>query len=233
MSNPPPPQELSSGPWDVPLDSFRRRIAAYASMIFVDHAFFRYIYLNLKPVTRNVWRSAQPTPHQIATLAKRGFKTIVTARWGAAYGTMPLEREACRRNGLIHLQFGMSSRDLPTREALEELPAFFARLQKPVLFHCKSGADRAGIISALYLIMAEGRPVAEAKQQLHWRYGHFRFAKTGVLDAFFDTYEEEGEKRGIPFMDWVRSGYDRERIKAGFKDHWLHALITEGVLRRE
>ncbi len=146
---------------------------------------------------------------------------------------MPLHREACDKAGIELKLFQVFSRDLPTREFLLAAPAFFASLRKPVLFHCKSGADRAGFMSALYLIVMEGRPAAEAKKQLHWRYGHFRFAKTGVLDAFFDTYESEGEASGISFMDWVRDHYDRDRIKKSFREHWLHALLSDGVLRRE
>ena len=32
--------------------------------------------------------------------------------------------------------------------------------------HCKSGADRAGLASALWLLHVERRPVAEAMKQL-------------------------------------------------------------------
>ena len=61
---------------------------------------------------------------------------------------------------------------------------------KQIILHCKSGADRAGFVAALYLIVHEGRSVDEALRQLSARYGHFRFSKTGILDAFFERYAE-------------------------------------------
>ena len=48
------------------------------------------------------------------------------------------------------------------------------------MMHCKSGADRAGLMSALYLLIVEKRPAREAAQQLAWKYGHVRQAKTGL-----------------------------------------------------
>ena len=52
------------------------------------------------------------------------------------------------------------------------------------MMHCKSGADRAGLMAALYLLIAK-QPAREAVKQLTWKYGHVKQAKTGVLDAFF------------------------------------------------
>jgi protein tyrosine phosphatase (PTP) superfamily phosphohydrolase (DUF442 family) len=233
MPSAPTPEELRQKRWDVPLDGIATRLRAYASMILVDHGIFRYFYLNLHQFSKSIWRSAQPAPHHIGRLKRLGIRTIVSARGGMQYGSLALEREACAKQGITLLPFVVYSRDLPTREFLLAAPAFFAGLQKPVLFHCKSGADRAGFLAALYLIIVDGRPAAEAKQQLHWRFGHFRFAKTGVLDAFFDMYQTEGEEHGIAFLDWVKEIYDPARIKAGFKEHWLHALLSDGILRRE
>jgi protein tyrosine/serine phosphatase len=38
-----------------------------------------------------------------------------------------------------------------------------------MLIHRKSGADRAGLMSALYLDLKEGVPMAQAKRQLSLR----------------------------------------------------------------
>ncbi len=89
----------------------------------------------------------------------------------------------------------LRSRDAPDKATILAAKAFFEGIEYPAVMHCKSGADRAGLAAALYLILHEGRPVAEAARQLSARYGHFRFAKTGILDAFFDRYLAEGEPR--------------------------------------
>ncbi len=127
----------------------------------------------------------------------------------------------------------MRSREAPDREMLLSLPAFFNSIAYPALAHCKSGADRAGLLSALYVLVRLGGSAQEAKQQLSFRYGHARFAKTGVLDAFLEDYEREGEAKGIAFMDWVRDHYDPAATAARFRAHVWSSLVVDRILRRE
>lgn len=220
--------------WDEPAALTRReRWRAWANAIFVDHAFVRMVYLNLHKVTDGLWRSAQPTPRQIEALARKGIKTVVSLRGGRRHGSWPLEVDACAANGLVLAEYIVTSRGAPDAATILAMDEFFASLQTPILIHCKSGADRAGLVSALYLIMREGKSADEALQQLSIRYGHFHFSPTGILDHFFETYRDEGEAKGIPFRDWVRNHYDPERLKATFKPRLLSSFITEKLLRRE
>jgi len=100
------------------------------------------------------------------------------------------------------------------------------------MIHCKSGADRAGIVSALYLIMMEGKSVAEAKQQLHWRFGHIRLTNTGILDCFLEAYERVNRENPIAFLDWVEQQYDPEEVKQHFKvSRW--GSILDRIMNRE
>jgi protein tyrosine phosphatase (PTP) superfamily phosphohydrolase (DUF442 family) len=219
--------------WDRPLDTLGRRVAAYADMLVIDHGLLRYAYLNLHEFAPGAWRAAQPGPRHFAQLARRGVRTIVNARAGREFGSWPLERESCARHGLILDNFIVTSRGLPKKPLLLGAREFFASLKKPVLFHCKSGADRAGFVAALYMLLHEGRSATEAMRQLHWRYGHFRFARTGILDAFFEAFRDEGEAQGLAFEDWVRDVYDPARIAAAFKPHWLSTLLADRLLKRE
>jgi hypothetical protein len=75
--------------------------------------------------------------------------------------------------------------------------------------------------------------LTEALAQLSPRYGHFRFAKTGILDEFLLTYQREGEPNGIAFLDWVRDHYDPERLEREFKPHALSSFIADRLIRRE
>lgn len=70
-------------------------------------------------------------------------------------------------------------------------------------------------------------------KQLSLRYGHFRFAKTGILDAFFETYAREGDAKGIAFLDWVERSYDPEALERDFKTGFLSSLIADRLIRRE
>ena len=106
-------------------------------------------------------------------------------------------------------------------------------MEEPALIHCKSGADRTGLAAGLWL-MAQGRPVEEALDQLSLRFGHVAAARTGILDAFFRTYaafvKDNGPK---PFLDWVREDYSEDALRAAFRSTpWADRLV-DGVFRRE
>ncbi|HEV7258179.1 MAG TPA: sulfur transferase domain-containing protein [Bosea sp. (in: a-proteobacteria)] len=219
--------------WDRPIESRGQRLRAWANMLLVDHGIFRLAYLNAHKVTPRLWRAAQPAPGQIAWFARQGVKTIVNLRGGREHGAWPLQREACERHGIELVEFVLRSRGAPERETILAAQDFFASLKEPALVHCKSGADRAGFFAALYLLIHEGRPLAEAMRQLSLRYGHFRFAKTGILDAFFETYRVEGEAKGIAFLDWARDIYDPARLEAEFKPGFFSSLLADWLIRRE
>jgi protein tyrosine/serine phosphatase len=59
---------------------------------------------------------------------------------------------------------------------------------KPVLIHCKAGADRAGLISALYCLALKNEKPATADQELSIRYGHISFGRTLAMDNSFWRY---------------------------------------------
>ncbi len=219
--------------WDRPLVGRLDRIRAWSNMLLADHGIFRLAYLNAHRVTPGLWRAAQPAPTDIAWFARQGVKTIVNLRGGREHGAWPLQREACERHGIALVEFVLRSRGAPDRETILGAGAFFESLQEPALVHCKSGADRAGFFSALYLLIHEKRPLDEAMRQLSLRYGHFRFAKTGILDAFFEAYRREGEAKGIAFLDWVATIYDPARLEREFKTGFFSSLIADRLVRRE
>jgi protein tyrosine/serine phosphatase len=100
--------------------------------------------------------------------------------------------------------------------------------------HCKSGADRAGVMSVLYAHFRLGQPIRQALEQLSLRYLHMRAGKTGVLDYTFDRYLADAEPKGISFIDWVNSdAYDPAKMKAEFRAKWWGTLLTEQLIRRE
>lgn len=202
-------------------------------MLFVDHGIFRLIYLNLHEVAPGFYRSAQPVPHQLARFARMGGRSVVYLRGGREHGSWQLEQEACARLGLKFEEFVVRSRGAPQPDEMLAAEAFFSQLEKPVLVHCKSGADRAGFVSALYMLLAEKASADEALKQLSWRYGHFRHARTGILDAFFERYRDEGEARGLSFVTWVRDHYDPEALEREFRAGLISEILVDKIMRRE
>ena len=216
-----------------PLTTRRERMRAWANMFFADHGFIRLFYLNLHRITERAWRSAQPAPYQIRRIARKGVRTVINLRGGQDYGSLPLEVEACEAEGLHFENFVLRSRGMPSVHDIRAARELFQRIEYPVLFHCKSGADRAGMMSALYLALHEGRPVAEARKQLSLKYGHIAQGKTGVLDAFFDAYEADQPDAQMDLLEWAETRYDQEALTAAFKAGRFGTFLTETLLRRE
>lgn len=207
------------------------RRAAWADLLLADHGFIRSLYLNRHEVAPGVWRSAQPSPGHLAAMAAQGLKSVINLRGRRACGSYLLEVDACRRLGLELIDLPLESRGPPHKDRILRLAEVFERAPKGLLLHCKSGADRAGIGAALYLLLAEHQPVAEAQRQLSLRYGHVRSARTGVLDATLEAFAHSGER---DFLAWSQSDrYDPEAIKANFQAGRTASALVDRVLRRE
>jgi len=88
------------------------------------------------------------------------------------------------------------------------------------------------LVSALYLLIVETQPAHIAMQQLAWKYGHVKAAKTGLLDAFFAAYLPY-EKDGMAFYDWVDQIYDPATLTAQFQSQGWADRLTDTILRRE
>lgn len=207
--------------------------AIYFDMLFVDHGIFRLVYVNQHRLGAKAWRSAQPAPHNIRALAHRGIRTIVNLRGQRVCGSYWLERRACEQYGIRLVDFQIRSRAAPSKAELRAVRDLFQTIEYPMMMHCKSGADRAGLMSVLYRFLVEGIPLEQAKSELSWRYGHIRQAETGILDAFFEQYLADNAQRPMAFFDWVETVYDPDALKASFQSKgWANRLV-DGVLRRE
>lgn len=197
------------------------RRAAWWHFQLLDHAFLRALWTNFDQVAEGVYRSNQPSPARLERYRDKGIRSVVNLRGFGQNSPLLFEREACERLGLEMISIdGFSARRLPGVAAIRNLERVFHTAPRPFVMHCKSGSDRAGLASALYLLLVEGRSAAEAARQLSWRYIHLTRADTGVLDHMIRVYAHEGEARGIGFSDWLDTGYDPEAIHASFHD-WL------------
>jgi len=195
-------------------------------MLVLDHGVFRLAYLNRHRLGGHAWRSGQPAPHNIDEFARCGLRTIVNLRGQRFCGSYLLEKTSCERTGITLIDFKLRSRCAPTREQLRGAAELFDKVEYPMLIHCKSGADRAGLMSALYLHLKEDVPMARAKRQLSLRYGHSRLGASGVLDLFFDHYVEDNRRRPMAFLDWVDKVYDPEELTRAFQRRAARPIRT-------
>lgn len=148
----------------------------------LDHAFLRVLWWNLEEIAPGVWRSNQPSPSRLRTYKRMGIRTVLNLRGEVRQSSYLFEKEACDELGLTLLDIKLSARQLVPREELLSLIDLMRHAEKPFVMHCKSGSDRAGFASVLYLAIIEERPIAEARKHLHWRYLHLSSTDTGILD---------------------------------------------------
>lgn len=219
----------------IPPMSAWRRFCVWMNAIFVDHAFFRLFYNLRTKVGRDLYRSSHPMPYQVRAAKAAGIKSIINLRGIETHlGSNVLEWEAAARIGLPVVHFTMGSREAPYREAVLGFDKLFDTLPMPALAHCKSGADRAGLASVLYLLLRENAPYEVAIKELNfWRNGHVKQAKTGVLDHFFETYRAHHAEHGTPFREWVEKHYDRDAVMQSFHANWWANQVVDRILRRE
>ena len=185
--------------------------------IFQDHGFLRALYPNLWKIDKNMYRSAQPSPSLFLELKNKGFKTIINLRGSRDDLVDQMERRVCKNLKLKLIEFKMFSRGAPTPEQIKKSKELFKNIEYPALMHCKSGADRTGIMATLYLIN-KGIGVKTAKSQLSLKYLHIRYAKSGILDAFFEEFISYMKKGGkLPFFKWSSQIYNLEKLKNSFR----------------
>lgn len=136
-----------------PLIGWRRRLHAWFDMLAMDHGFIRYVYTNFHKVDDKLYRSSQPLPHQVRKWQRMGVKTIINLRGGMQYGSYPLEVEAAEQAGIAFEGLQLRSRALPDVAQLEKLETLLKSIAYPAVIHCKAGADRASLGSALYFLI--------------------------------------------------------------------------------
>ena len=93
--------------------------------------------------------------------------------------------------GVAHYDFALSAKRRATPAAMQELIAIVRAAPKPLLIHCKSGADRTGLVAALYRFAVEGDTAEDAATELSLQYGHFPWltSKSGAMNDSFRAYQ--------------------------------------------
>lgn len=209
------------------------RFAASFDAMWRDHSFLRVWWQNIYWISPEMVRTNQPWPFQIRAWGRRGIKTIVNLRGGIDTSFHELEKHACAEAGIKLVNFTVTSRGAPTAEQIHGAKALFDSIAYPALMHCKSGADRAGLMSVLYLHFRKGEPIETAKRMLSLRFGHVRQGKTGILDFFFDEYLAKGKAKGLSLTAWVDQDYDPIAFRKRFQSQWWANILVDTILRRE
>jgi protein tyrosine phosphatase (PTP) superfamily phosphohydrolase (DUF442 family) len=196
---------------------------------WIDQGVIRLFWANAATIAPGVFRSNQPDKRRLARMKAQGLASVLYLRGSDGGAPFRAERHACAALGLRFHSFNMSAHRLPPPERVLALIALFRRIEKPFLLHCRAGADRTGLASAIYLLAIEGRPIAEARAMLSARFGHWSWSSTGVLDQMVLSYASDQAASGIGFEDWVATGYDPAAITADFARLTLWDRISRSL----
>lgn len=182
-----------------------------------DHGFLRGLWTNLYQIAPGVWRSNQPSVARLRRYHAMGIKSILNLRGADIFSFYLFEREACAELGIELIDVKIYARALVPRARYMEVFDAFDRIEKPFVLHCKSGADRAGLVSALWLLDQEGASIEQARAMLSLKYMHLKRTRTGLMDFLLDRYAADHAATGIAVRDWFATRYDPEVITAAYE----------------
>ena len=193
------------------------RRAARMHYRYVDHGFLRVLWQNFHQIAPGVYRSNQPSGRQLEAINRRlGLRTVVNLRGKSLQSFYLFEAEVCAKHAIHLINHTMSATLAPSLDRLEHLIEVLQTAEKPMLIHCKSGADRTGLAAVLYLLLIEKRPFAEARRQLSLSYLHIANSPAGIQDHFLRCFEVAHRASGIEFLVWMRTVYDPAKVTASF-----------------
>jgi protein tyrosine phosphatase (PTP) superfamily phosphohydrolase (DUF442 family) len=148
---------------------------------------------NFQAVQEHVlYRSAQLRRGELELFARQyGLKSVLNLR-GAHPGTYWYDQEMAATHdlGLSHYDYPLSAKRFVTGREIADILAIVRHAPKPLLIHCQSGADRSGLVAALFRYAVAGASAAEADRQLSLLYGHFPYltSRSGAMDDSFWAY---------------------------------------------
>ncbi len=155
-------------------------IGGYAGYLIAGH--------NLHVVEPGqVYRSSRMSPAALTQVIQaHGIKSVLSLiGWNHA------ESDTAQRLDVQYFEVSLSDRHEVTDAQFAEILAIIRCAPRPLLIHCKAGADRAGLVASLYRYAIEGQPAAVADQELTIRYGHLPPClgfETSAMDRSFWRY---------------------------------------------
>ena len=145
---------------------------------------------NFHAVTEGAfYRSAQLSKDELqGAIREHKIRSVLNLR-GAHPGQAWYDDELAvsQSLGVVHYDYALSSHRFVTKQQIGEVLGIVRDAPKPLLVHCKAGADRTGLVSALYRFAGEGVSADQADRELSLVYGHFPYltSRSKAMDDSF------------------------------------------------
>jgi hypothetical protein len=147
-----------------------------------------------------VYRCAQLTGPELEERVKTfGIRTVLNLR--GCCDPYPWYLEECRATHRLNIaqeDVCLSACRLPSVHEARRLVEVLDRCEYPILLHCRRGADRTGLVSALCVLWHTDGSLAQGRGQLGPRFGHIPLGKPRYLNCFLDLYAEWLQSQGQP-----------------------------------
>jgi len=150
------------------------------------------LYGNFHKVDKDVYRSAQLFSFNLPYyLEKYQIKSILNLR--SIKKPKPKswyvnEVKIAKEMGVKRYDYPIGDREEANMEQMDKIVQIIKDAPKPLLIHCKAGADRTSLASALYLHAIQKD--TDARRAISILYGHFPWfgSRTIAMDRSFEKY---------------------------------------------
>jgi len=176
---------------------FNRRKFYVSVILIIFFAFAAYVFYimeqdNFHTVTPGeAYRSAQFDGEKLTYYIRRyNIRSILNLR-GANPDSVWYREElrVSAANRINHYDVTLTSTKEPTRNDVKRLIEIFKSAPKPILIHCQSGADRTGVVAAMWKVIVDHESKSEAEKQLSIFYGHIPLGGRYAMDKFFEKWQ--------------------------------------------
>lgn len=143
---------------------------------------------NFHKVNDMVYRGAQPKSGGLKLLKQLGIKTVVSLRDDDARAKQ--EEAGARMAELQYFNLPFERWGRPQDKEMEQVLSIINNpANQPVFVHCKHGADRTGVVIAVYRITHDGWTSQQAKAEAK-RYG-LKPWQIGMKDYIHDFHKRQ------------------------------------------
>ncbi|MCW7538466.1 tyrosine-protein phosphatase [Aquabacterium sp. A7-Y] len=115
---------------------------------------------NLHRLHAGLYRSEQPTAKGMAELYRLGVRTVINLR------AFHSDDDEIAGTGLLNTRLRMNTWDVEDEHVVSVLRVLRQPDKGPFLIHCLHGADRTGLMSAMYRIVEQGWSKEQAIEEM-------------------------------------------------------------------
>jgi len=147
---------------------------------------------NLHKIHDGLYRSAQPTEEGMKNLEKLGVKAVINLR------VFHSDSDETEGTNLLDNELSVKAWHIEDEDVVRVLRIINKKENGPYLVHCQHGADRTGVMTAMYRIVIQGWSKDEAiREMVDGGYGFHPFWSNivqYVRDADVEKIKGELEK---------------------------------------